>query len=249
MAEFPSTDEFINAFGPPPGPEEGLVGTLSGGENPLSIYGKWHGPIGQGSPTAVKPQEQQGLHYHGGNPALNSSYDGNAHSSVEFAVNYSYWAQEVFLSDDVEVWACTDGGQLGAALETWRVFAFNDLYFMKGYLVYFGGGIDKNLTLRWYDPSASSRGFLDIGGIPFGGYPTNIGLRINGSQVEAWDSHDDGATWVKEIDVTHTGTRGGGWYIGIGTEEQGGTTELGIGCFGGGIPRRTQLFRWLPKLT
>ena len=73
-------------------------------ENPLSQGGTFSA-LGNGAP----PLKYQG---------------GSAVHSVENPVNYSYYTAAAFRTPAiVEVWACTEGGQLGAALETWRVRA------------------------------------------------------------------------------------------------------------------------------
>ena len=187
-------------------------------ENPLSEDGRWEAPWPDQSPP------------------LQKIANGIVSDSLHGPVSYSYWAQQAF-HGDVEVYACMSGGQLGAAVETWRVFMWHDDPFVgNGYQVYIGGGIGNEINLRRYDdrvPTQLAQGSM--------GFPMRLGLRISGSRIETWVDH--GAGWVADIfavDTTYRGT----FYIGCGIEDPsgGGVT---FNCFGGGRPSVSQFFRWL----
>jgi len=205
-----------------PFPGTPLLYDFSGpAENPLYMEGAWGATWG-------------------GHPPLRKEV-GYVSLTTEFTPNKSTLFREAFRADPgegtVEVWACTDGGQLGAALESWRVTAYPDPANLVGYELIFGGGIGKGYFLRRYDGGGSFTGLAEVGD----GYPQMIGMRITPVGVEAWGY--DGATWTQKLTSGDTGHRGA-FYLGLALEEQGGINELSISCFGGGVPRRTQFFRW-----
>src|SRR5262245_17342904 len=104
-------------------------------ETPLSEGGKWAQTTPERDPMRL--------------------FQGDATDSVHGEPNYSHWVADVVqipLGFRGEVFGCTAGGQLGAALETWRVFLFNQVGVnFYGYLVYVGGGIGKEFRIRRYD--------------------------------------------------------------------------------------------------
>lgn len=200
-------------------------------ENPLYEDGAWIRTTGD-----RPPMQKIGIPP---NCAATDSEHGNP--------NYSSWGRATYLADldenIVEVWGCIEGGQLGAALETWRVFAFLEGVEPTGYLLYEGGGIGKALVLRRYTGGITS--FIDIGGSSIV-YPPGIGLRINGTQIEAWYSTGDPLDpndWALSHSVTDP-THRGNFRIGIAVEDPtaGG---LGFSCFGGGKPPSAEFIRWL----
>lgn len=165
-------------------------------------------------------------------------FGGAATDSVHNGTNYSYWTRGVFSTPSiVEVWACLDGGHLGAALETWRVALWKVLGDARdGYLAYMGGGIGKEIAIRRYTGGS----FTDIAQVG-ADYPERLGLRIDGANVECWSSL--GGVWAlrcSAVDNTHRG----GFYLSIGIEDPtaGG---LSMPCFGGGVRNRSQIFRLL----
>jgi len=215
MAAFPSTG-ILTLFPPP-------------AENPLYESGRW------AQLNLDRPPMQK---------IATGPTTGAATDSEHGNPNYSYWAQETFSTDSgpVEVWACTAGGQLGAALETWRVFlaiTLGDRW--SGYLAYYGGGIGKGFAIRRYDDG--NAGFFGIAGSG-GGYPDKLGLRINGGEVECWAEF--GGVWAMQCSASDGAYRGN-FYLGIGIEDPtaGG---LSFPCFGGGKPHRTQIYRILPAI-
>jgi hypothetical protein len=204
-------------------------------ENPLGISdGNW---------TATDPNNRPPLQL-----ASNS-----ATQTVAGDPNYSHWTRQTFDSStgEAQIWACTDGGQLGAALETWRVALWLVVGgSVSGYLAYYGGGIGKGFALRRYDGGIAS--FTGIGGSG-GGYPTGLGIGINGGNVECWASYGDPfnpTTWALQCSATDGAYRGK-FYGGIAIEDptSGAPGSLSFGCFGGGVPTRTQFFRWLHPRT
>lgn len=206
---------------PPLAPTTPLLSLFAGPpESPLSEGGKWAQGWFSRAPL------QKGSNY------VTDSLHGDP--------NYSFWTPQAF-PDNVEVWGCTDGGQLGAAVETWRLNLWQgDPRRGVGYTLMYGGAIAKYFALRRYDSTAA----LDFTEVDFaGGYPTTMLLRINGDNVEALASYDSGATWSLMGYITDTNHRGGDWHIGLGIEDPTGG-GLSFSCFGGGVPRRTQFFRW-----
>lgn len=162
---------------------------------------------------------------------------------------YSYWTQQQFEGDNVEVWGMPVGGQLGAALETWRLFMWQQLDPPVGYLVYIGGALSKETRIRKYNGGAFS--FEGLGGSGES-YCDGLMLRINGQRIEVWayngagDIFDD-ANWHLRCFSIDTSYRGP-FYIGMGVEDPT-TGGLGWTAFGGGIPNRTQIYRILPSLS
>lgn len=188
-------------------------------ENPLSEGGNWI----QTSPDR---------------PPLLKDSPNSVTNSVFGDPNYSTWVREVFYGN-AEVWACISGGQLGAALETWRVALFTQIGInVQGYLLYYGGGLSKDLVLRKYTGGFAS--FTAIGSVS-PPYPSSIGIRINGGNVEAW--WEGGGGWTLGFTVADNAYRGG-FYATLGIEDPTGG-GLNFSCFGGGAANRSQFFRWL----
>ena len=159
--------------------------------------------------------------------------------TVQGPPNYSYWTRDAFSGDIVEAWMCTSGGQLGAAVETWRIaLLLDDPAQFQGYLGYFGGGITKEIVIRQYD-DVGTQNVIAQGALPGGAYPEMIGLRINGDAVEFWAMIT--GTWALYLTVNDTTYRGA-FYLVIGTEDPTGG-GLSISCFGGGVKNRTQIYR------
>jgi hypothetical protein len=209
---FPGTPE-LSLFLPP-------------GENPLSEEGNW-------AQTTPARHPMQKIDTGGGHGAATDSVHGDP--------NFSHWARDVFRTEDgiVEVWGCIAGGQLGAALETWRVALWHVLGDrIRGYLFYIGGALSKDYVIRRYDGGITN--FTSIAGVG-GGYPQKMGLRIDGDQVEAW-IEDSVLGWVLATSATDTTYRGTFW-AGIGVEDPTGG-GLSFPCFGAGVPNRPQFFRW-----
>jgi hypothetical protein len=191
---------------------------LDPSENPLYENGNW-AQLAPSSPPMAKA-------------------GGSAGDSIHNGPNYSYWTRSVYYTPSiVEVWACTSGGQLGAALETWRVALFTTLGDERnGYLVYFGGAITKAFVIRRYDNGA----FTELIGVG-NAYPQKLGMRINGDNIEAWGEY--GGVWSLQCSIVDTTYRGA-FFLTIGIEDPtaGG---LGMPCFGGGLKNRSQIIRYL----
>lgn len=196
-------------------------------ENPLSEDGHW-AQLTEGNP----PLKKDGDPFCKAYPSVNSDL-----------VSYSYWTQETFDSakGDVQAWACIEGGQLGAALETWRVALFQNVgspQYGSGYLVYIGGAIAKNFSIRRY-----TSGTFDAEVTTPSFYPERLGIRITDTDVEAW-AYSAG-TWQLVLTMADQTYRGK-FYAVLGIEHPTGPgSDLTMSCFGGGVPRRTQFFRWL----
>jgi hypothetical protein len=194
---------------------DGLSLFLGPAENPLSENGRW----AQLSPLA---------------PPLKKNV-GSADDSVHNGPNYSYWTAPFPSANIVEVWGCTGGGQLGAALETWRVALWLEAQF-TGYLAYYGGAIGKSFVIRRY--TDGSWVDLVVGG---GGYPQRLGLRIDGNNVECW-GYNAGA-WSLKCSIADT-THRGSFYPSLGIEDPTGG-GLAFSCFGGGRKNFSQIIRWI----
>ena len=192
-------------------------------ESPLSQGGKWFQARGDRDPMRVV-----------GTDATDTTHDG---------ANYSYYGETPLGTspNPVEVWCCTTGGQLGAALETWRVFLMfgpaspGGLLPGNGYLMWFGGGLAKSLVLNRYD--AWNFGPNVEGGLPGSAYPEKIGMRITNGTVEGWVQIT--GVWSQILTLTDSTYRGT-FYGGIGVEDPTGG-GLAIPCFGGA------LVLWLPS--
>jgi hypothetical protein len=65
-------------------------------------------------------------------------------------------------------------------------------------------------------------------------------LRTVGDQVELWHSADSGQTWTLQLSATDPTYRFG--YLGLGTAQD--DDNPGWLGFGGGLIRRTQMYRW-----
>ncbi len=170
---------------------------------------------------------------------------GEATDSAHGNPNYSVWVRDVFTSaNGVEVWACLSGGQLGSALETWRVALWRAPYeALEGYLIYYGGGIGKGFTIRRHDgPTIDDRVDIVASG---GGYPERLGLRIDGDNIEGWARY--AGVWSLQCTVVDTTYRGN-FYLGIGIEDPTGG-GLSMPCFGGGRKNRTQIYRILQGIS
>lgn len=212
-----------------PNPFEGAPGIyddfshLPSGENPLSDGGRW-------SNDGDRP------------PLMVSVGSGSIHGTVEFAVNGSLYVEKVFKGNIIEVYACTPDSGLGAALESQRVALWTNPDNRTGYSIGHGGGIGQEFFLRRYD----SNSFVAIGGAHVrDDHPRKLGLRITPTEVQAWGYYEfEIPHWqqvVTAADTTHRGT----FWAALETEEQGGIEEVGFDCFNGGIPNRSQFFRWL----
>lgn len=190
------------------------------GENPLSDAGKW------GS-YSVRP------------PLMVHDEGGAIHGTVEFAVNGSVYLAQAFRGNVLEAYGCSPGSGLGAALESHRIVALiGDPDAYNGYSSGYGGGIGQEYFFRRYDAFS----FTGIGsGPPHNIGPEKLGIRITPTRVEQWSYHSGAWELIQYAnDTTHRGTV----YFALETEEQGGIEEVGWVCFGAGIPRRTQFFRW-----
>lgn len=155
----------------------------------------------------------------------------------------SYWTAGRFY-DDCEVWGIPVGGQLGAALETWRLFIFETPWTApSGYLVYVGGGLSKDTVIRRYDAGDFTNLVSSTAG-----YASALELRINGDDVECWAcdfGHSPGvpSNWYLRCSVTDTTYRGP-FYVGMAIEDpsNGGLAWKGIG---GGKRKRQQIYRYV----
>jgi hypothetical protein len=203
-------------------PVTGLITTFPGpSENPLSMGGTWT------QLTGARPPLQK---------------VGASVTNSQAALCYSVYTQDVFYATGdniIEVWGCSSGGQLGAALETWRVALWQAPYYLsRGYRCYYGGGIGKGFSIaRIDDPTGPANGIASAGG----GYPTNLGMRIDGAAIQCWASYDNGVTYALMCEGNETTYRGN-FYLGLGIEEDA-IGDLGFTCFGGGIKNRTQIYR------
>lgn len=191
-------------------------------ENPLSDGGNWAGGIDNAAPLKL----------------ISNTATDSAHG----APNYSYWTRNAFRTSDrsaVEVWGCTVGGQLGAALETWRVALWlDDPALAIGYLGYMGGGIGKEFAIRRYDGGLTN--FTDLAS-SFGVYMEKLGLAINGDAVELW--WYGSGTWNLALSVDDPNHRGQ-FYLSLGIEDPTGG-GLGFVCMGGGTVRRSRIIRYV----
>jgi hypothetical protein len=163
-------------------------------------------------------------------------------------IAYSYYTRMTLPADgEWEIWACVSGGQLGAALESWRIAVWGGPYSAAGYTFLFGGGIAKFYDLRAYLGSRSS--FNSLAPVVGAGYPSMMLLRrTSEGNIEGWSSDDDGANWTMRIQVPDVAPWGGRLYMALGIEDPTGG-GLNFGCFGGGIPHRTQIYRILKALS
>lgn len=203
-------------------PETSLLADFVGPpENPLSDDGRWAAYI---------------------RPPLQRGGSGSAHGTVEYAVNGSYWAQQSYSGGIIEAWGCAPVAGLGAALESWRILLLrDDPNGMVGYSSGYGGGIGENYFFRRLSGGGA---FTTLGEVGGGGPNPGLGIRITPTAVEQWAEQTPG-TWTLIQSFADTTYRGGNWYIAIETEEQGSVTSVGWSCFGGGVPVRSQFFRWL----
>lgn len=197
-------------------------------ENPLSEDGRWQ------QTTPERPPLKK--------VTVSLGVCGATDSENNPAPNYSHWAQETFDSEKgvVEVWGCTTGGQLGVALETWRVALWSSVGSVTGYLLFYGGAISKGFKIRQYDGNLAS--FTEIASSAAVGYPERIGLKINGADIEGWGMY--AGVWTLMCSAPGNTAYRGKFYLGLGIEDPTGG-DLGFACLGGGVPRRTQFFRWL----
>lgn len=203
-----------------PFPQTGELTSFDGpAENPLFDSGRW-------------------AEY--GRDPLRRNGTGTVLPTVEFPPNGMYWTVNAF-QGDCEIWGCSTGGGLGAALEGWRIaFWLGSPTSFTGYLSGYGGGIGKNFFLRNYSGGPNS--FTDIGGHPNPGYPDKIGLRITASEVEQWGEYSGVWSLIQAVgDTSHRGV----FFAAIELEEQGGINEVGWGCFGGGVLNRQHIYRIL----
>lgn len=210
------------------------------------------GPLGTPHVTTFDCPAENPL-YEGGNwaqttpdrpPMQKVNLAGNcvATDSIHGDPNYSHWTTPVRIEPGQrgEVWGCIEGGQLGAALETWRVALWRHVgSHLDGYLVYNGGGIGKDIAIRRYNGGGISD-FTLLGSVTTG-YPEALALVIDDTHVQAWQF--TGGAWVLSVDVVSTTFRGI-FYGGIAIEDPTGG-GLDFTCFGVGVPNRQQFFRWL----
>lgn len=204
-----------------------LTDFVGADENPLSDGGNWATTFTTRDPLQRKSNTAQ--------PSTGSN------------PNYSHWTTpfDASLIDPLEVFACSEGGQLGAALETWRINLWTTVggTSVNGYELYFGGGLSKNWVLnKWVSSSGTN---LDTA--PYTGYPERIGLRLNGSEVEGWGMF--ASTWTLMVSATDTEFRNDLLYASLALEDPTSAPNftLFFTCFGGGAPRRkrTQIYRWI----
>lgn len=181
--------------------------------------------------------------------ALRKVIDGHATdqahgTSLSGHIAASFFTRRRFFGD-CEVWGRPYGGQLGAALETWRLFFFTDVLTdsPSGWLVYIGGGIGKNTVLRRYDAG----GFTDVASHA-SGYASALLLRLVGADVEVWavnngQDYNNPANWYQRIGYTDATYRSD-LYLGMAIEDptNGGLSWHGIG---GGDHRRQQIYRYV----
>lgn len=214
------TTDFLSQFDDPP-------------EDPLREGGNWFPPfLGSIPGSYILDMRKEGGdatdQYH---PRVLSGY-----------IAYSYWTPMTFSGDHVEVWGIATGGQLGAALETWRLFMWQQLYPPAGYLVYYGGGIGKGLVIRRYNGNWTYDVIASAGSF----YPGYLLLRINGADIEAWAADTDPQNLALQCSAPDPNYRGP-FHIGMGIEDP---TVGGLAwtAFGGGVKRRTQFYRWVKGL-
>jgi hypothetical protein len=188
-------------------------------------------------PPAENPLYEDGAWLQFNNqPPLKKTALGTVTDSIHGETNYSYYTRQMFSSNSVvEVWMCTDGGQLGAAVESWRIgLALNTGDGWNGYLVLFGGGIGSDYFIRRYDGG----GFTNLI-TQNDGFPQRIGIRIDGSSIQAWGMY--GGVWSMRTSIADTTYRGF-FHAFIGIEDPTGG-GLSSSCFGAGYINRTQIYR------
>ena len=188
-------------------------------ENPLSEGGHWQ----QTTPERAPMKKEVGT--------VTDSSHGDP--------NYSHWTPQRFNDQDgiVDVFACTNGGQLGAAVETWRVALWSEVGVnVSGYLLYYGGGISKGFVLRRY--AGGILNFTEIVG-NVADYPEAIGIRRYGDTLEGWGMF--GGVWLLQVSTTDSNYHGNFW-AGISIEDPTGG-GLGMPCFSFGRKNRTQIYR------
>ena len=191
-------------------------------ENPLSEGGNWAQSFSSRAPLRRF-----------GNKATTSSTSNP---------NYSHWTTTFNFDDGGDVFACTQGGQLGAALETWRVTMWQTVggTNVNGYELYMGGGLSKPFVLSKYVAGVQTV----LCTTAFHGYPQMIGINLTATDVEAWSMF--GGTWGMECSGPDVAFRGD-LYIGAALEDPS-NGGLYMSCFGGGPPvevRRQQIYRVL----
>jgi hypothetical protein len=207
-----------------PFPSVGMITSFAGAaENPLSEGGAW---ATYGSPPDRYP--------------LQKMAPGSVTPTTEFFVNGMYYTRQTFLPT-CEVFACVEGGGLGAANESWRVvFWLGHPDSATGYLSGFGGGIGEEYFVRKYNGGSfdnwTTLGTLDTTN------PVKLGLRITASAVEQWAEF--GGTWSLIQSFGDTTYRGA-FYAAIEMEEQGSVGNVGMGCFGAGVKNRQHIYRVL----
>lgn len=166
--------------------------------------------------------------------------EGNiAKVTTEGVLNGMVWVANIFPSP-CEVWACTNGGQLGAALETWRVGMFlSTPYDQIGYQSYYGGALNKAFVIRRYDGVGSWTELISFQTLA---YPERIGMRITTTHIEQWARYSGVWTFIHQAaDTNHRGP----FLASIAMEIQGGVDQLWMGCFGAGMKNRQHIYRWL----
>lgn len=225
----PRTTGYISLFEPPE-------------EDPLREDGAWAMAFGvTPSGNDLDMRKYQEI------PGSGLGHATNQHHGTTLSgpIGRSFWTRERF-SGDCEVWGIPYGGQLGAALETWRLFLWADpITAPKGYLVYIGGGIGKDTVIRRYDGGGASD--YTVLASDSRGYATGLCLVINGDDVEAWGSTgspSNPANWVMRCSATDTTYRDD-LYLGMAIEDptNGGLSFTAIG--GGHRRKRQQIYRRL----
>lgn len=226
----PRTTGYLSLFKYPP-------------EDPLREGGKWAMAIG--TVRSGDNLDMRKYQDHPGMPnELGHASDQSHGAHLSGPIGRSFYTRQRF-TGDVEVWGIPYGGQLGAALETWRLFIWsNPIWNPTGYLVYVGGGLSKDTVIRRYDGLDD---YTSIASSP-AGYASAMMLRINGDDVEAWrvdngDDPDNPANWYMACSVTDTTYRGP-YYVGMAIEDPS-AGGLSFTAIGGGKPIKTQIYRYV----
>jgi len=182
-----------------------LTDFVGANEDPLSDGGNW----GQAS-TARPPLKRQS----------NSATDSD-HGEP----NYSYYTTPLPDGKPQGIYACSTGGQLGVAVETWRIALYNSVgASISGYHFMYGGGIGKGYFL-WAVHGSASFSTIDTSSGP---YPQKMGIIVNGSSIEGW-SYNSGI-WTLRCSAID-GAYSGPMYPVLGIEDPTGG-GLGFVCFG-----------------
>jgi len=198
-----------------------IIDFIGADENPLSEGGTWS----QTTPArgALKRASNHAT-YAGSDPTSYSHYNVEQLSTA---------------GGSAEAWGCSSGGQLGAALETWRLGLWSTVGSgVQGYQLYFGGALSKDFVLRRYDGGITN--FTQIGPGQNSDYPVKMGLVVrDDGDIEAWATFTaTPTTWELQITTNDT-TYPGPFYAGLGIEEN---DSLYWTCFGASIE-----VTWMPE--